>query len=182
MRANALWPSCVLFLSPSLPLPPSSGVSAGSLQSGHRLINDSVCVRVSLCADSSNRFETPLGWCLTCIPITLSKSPTMQIIDLLHTISHTNLTRDAVSTKSLIIWCLMYPFLKVKPNTKMNIFFSSNILQEDLFLSLCLIFNYTEDDSQPDCSCLLRQCSICYGEVAFQFLLNTHKQRRWWMY
>lgn len=61
-------------------------------------------------------------------------------------------------------------------------FFSLNMLEEDLFLNLCLIFNYTEDDSQPDCSCLLRQCSICYGEVAFQFLLNTHKQRRWWMY
>lgn len=27
----------------------------------------------------------------------------------------------------------------------------------------------TENDSQPDCSCLLRQCSICYGELAFQF-------------
>lgn len=50
IRANALWPSCVLFLPPSPPLPPSSVASAGSLQSGHRLIKDSVCVPVSLCA------------------------------------------------------------------------------------------------------------------------------------
>lgn len=49
---------------------------------GHWLIKGAVRVPVSLYVDSSNSFQTPLGWCLTCITITLSKFCTMQINDL----------------------------------------------------------------------------------------------------
>lgn len=43
-----------------------------------------------------------------------------------------------------------------------------------VFSHLTLIFTTTEDDSQPDCSCLLQQCSIRHGELLEFVSLNTH--------
>ena len=76
-----------------------------------------------------------------------------------------------LSATSVIIWCLICPSLREYKCT--GIF--TRVFRSGIRLHVSLShFHCTEDDSQPDCSCLLWQCCICHGELLLPDSLNTH--------